>query len=142
MTARAEVLHEVLDAANGSTVAELREWLEAELAAEKKRQPSTIYVGHLRVDRELRKARIGDQEVNLTMSELECLARLMQTPGRVVCRDSLLVAICQHVDPIDCNPNNCNVIVSRLRRKLRNIGVEIRTMYGAGYALKVPEMAT
>lgn len=89
--------------------------------------------GSLRLDRTARVARVHDQELRLTARELGLLEFLLERRGRVVDR----LAIAEHVwdESYEADSNVIDVLVSRLRRKIRAAGggEMIVTVKGLGY---------
>ena len=77
----------------------------------------------------------GDKKVELTKNELRILCTLMENAGRIISRDTLM----QRLWETDCfiDENTLTVNVSRLRKKLENIGLEnyIATKVGMGYMI-------
>ena len=77
----------------------------------------------------------GDKKVELTKNELRILRTLMENAGRIISRDTLM----QRLWETDCfiDENTLTVNVSRLRKKLENIGLEnyIATKVGMGYMI-------
>ena len=77
----------------------------------------------------------GDKKSELTKNELRILRTLMENAGRIISRDTLM----QRLWETDCfiDENTLTVNVSRLRKKLENIGLEnyITTKVGMGYMI-------
>ena len=77
----------------------------------------------------------GDKKAELTKNELRILRTLMENAGRIISRDTLM----QRLWETDCfvDENTLTVNVSRLRKKLENIGLEnyITTKVGMGYMI-------
>ena len=77
----------------------------------------------------------GDKKAELTKNELRILRTLMENAGRIISRDTLM----QRLWETDCfiDENTLTVNVSRLRKKLENIGLEnyIATKVGMGYMI-------
>ena len=77
----------------------------------------------------------GDKKTELTKNELRILRTLMENAGRIISRDTLM----QRLWETDCfiDENTLTVNVSRLRKKLENIGLEnyIATKVGMGYMI-------
>lgn len=83
-----------------------------------------------------------DQSTELTPKESALLAELMQREGRVVSRDRLLDIMWEDQHFID--DNTLNVYITRVRRKLKELGIGdcIETVRGAGYRIKTEEIFT
>jgi len=114
----------------------LRE-IEARLRALSRRprqQTNWQDLGHLRFDRIARRAFIDDREIELTRRELDLLSALMWHLGRVVSKDDLMDAV--YPRTIDVGPNALELLISRLRQKLRPAGVNVRALRGVGYRIE------
>lgn len=75
----------------------------------------------------------GDESAELTQKEAALLTMLMEKEGRVVSRERLLELMWEDQHFID--DNTLNVYITRVRRKLRELGAGdlIETIRGAGY---------
>jgi len=75
----------------------------------------------------------GDRSAELTQKEAALLTMLMEKDGRVVSRERLLDLMWEDQHFID--DNTLNVYITRVRRKLRELGAGdlIETVRGAGY---------
>src|SRR5579875_4126952 len=80
---RIAVLDEVLDYTRECSPADLVAWLEAEIAAERRRAcgGEPVAIGSLRLDPELRAASANGRLVRLTPAEVAALALLMRRHG-------------------------------------------------------------
>jgi len=89
----------------------------------------------VRVDLRRRRAFLREEELPLTRRELDLLARLVRAGGVVVAREALLEDVWGADTPEAAA--SLEVIVSRLRRKLRQGGGGslLRNVRGVGYAL-------
>lgn len=91
-----------------------------------------LETGTLLLDVPCRRARIGDDEIDLSDREFRLLHHLVKHAGEVVTRDSILSAVWgYHFDP---RSNVVDVCVRRLRRKLGD-DAPIQTVRHAGYRL-------
>ena len=95
---------------------------------------SVMSLGHLHLDTATRRARVGEQAVELSVREWGVLEYLLQHAGRVVSKQQIIDAILPWGD--DVTPNAVEVYVSRLRLKLDGAAVAIRTIRGFGYMLE------
>jgi DNA-binding response OmpR family regulator len=86
--------------------------------------------GRLRMDGPSRTALAGGEPVPLTATEFAILAAMMDHPGRVLSRRSLLVAAGRD----GAGDRAADVYIAQLRAKVGSAAV-IRTVRGAGYAL-------
>ncbi|OXM82950.1 response regulator transcription factor [Paenibacillus rigui] len=77
--------------------------------------------------------KLNELSVELTQKEAVLLQALMQKPGRVISRERLLDLLWEDHHFID--DNTLNVYVTRIRKKLRELGVPeaVETVRGAGY---------
>lgn len=76
-----------------------------------------------------------EEELDLTRNELKMLELLFQNKGEYVSREDLMVHLWEDEAFID--DNTLAVTMARLRKKLKNIGLErlIRTKKGLGYSV-------
>lgn len=95
---------------------------------------SIVTVGQLTLDPDARRARIGSRALDLSVREWAVLEYLLQQLGRVVSKQQIIEAILPWGD--DLTTNAVEVYVSRLRLKLQDAGIEIRTIRGFGYMLE------
>lgn len=79
---------------------------------------------------------VAGRHTELTAKEKEALERLIRLPGRVVSKDTLLLALYGHGD--EGSHNSVEVVMHRLRKKLEEAGanIEIKTLRGIGYLIK------
>lgn len=92
-----------------------------------------LRVGRLTIDRAGRMASLGDRPLNLTRRELTVLEILAARPGRIVPKEELVEQLFNFDQ--EPSPNAVEQFVARLRRKLADGPVEIRTLRGLGYQL-------
>jgi DNA-binding response OmpR family regulator len=88
--------------------------------------------GAVRVDREARRAWVGERELTLSARELELLALLVDRAGAAVTREELMGGLWD--DTRTGSPAAVDVQVLRLRRKLADPAL-IRSVRGVGYVL-------
>ncbi len=75
-----------------------------------------------------------EKPIDLTATEFKLITLFARSPGRVFTRDILMDVIWgQEYYGVD---RTVDTHVSRLRRKLGNLGNQIETVYGVGYRLK------
>jgi DNA-binding response OmpR family regulator len=96
--------------------------------------PQALAIGRLSLDVAARRARIGDKALDLSVREWAVLEYLLQHAGRVVSKQQIIDAIQPWGD--DLTLNAVEVYVSRLRLKLQDAGLAIRTIRGFGYLLE------
>ncbi|MDQ0190034.1 response regulator transcription factor [Alicyclobacillus cycloheptanicus] len=121
-------------------VAKLRALLRRTYGEYAGKAPTSVYrSGKLALD--VRKAQMecNGRTQWLTKTELELLRQLMEAGGSVISRNQLLEALWDDTDFVD--DNTLTVNVTRLRRKLEDIGVRnvIVTVRGLGYRFASPE---
>ncbi len=77
-----------------------------------------------------------DQKLELTKNEFRILQMLLENPGRIVSRDSIITRLWESDEFID--DNTLTVNIARLRKKLEQIGLDgmIRTKKGIGYMVE------
>jgi DNA-binding response OmpR family regulator len=95
-----------------------------------------LRVADLEINTSTREVRREEREIELTTREYELLEFMAQNPRRVLSRDLLLSRVWD--GEFGLTPNVVDVYVGYLRRKVDAPGEEklIRTVRGAGYALK------
>jgi two-component system, OmpR family, response regulator len=97
-------------------------------------KPAIRSLGLLTLDTEARRARVGERALDLSVREWALLEYLLQHAGRVVSKQQIIDAILPWGDDITLNA--VEVYVSRLRLKLAEAGIAIRTIRGFGYRLE------
>src|SRR5215212_4823545 len=95
-----------------------------------------LRVADLEINTSTREVRRADREIELTAREHELLEYMAQNPRRVLSRDLRLSRVWD--EELGLTTNVVDVYVGYLRRKVDAPGEEklIRTVRGAGYALK------
>ncbi|WLI91497.1 response regulator transcription factor [Massilia sp. R2A-15] len=96
--------------------------------------PAVLAFGQLRLDTAARRARIGERQIDLSVREWAVLEYLLQHAGRVVSKQQIIEAILPWGD--DLTLNAVEVYISRLRLKIADAGVAIRTIRGFGYMVE------
>ncbi len=96
--------------------------------------PSVLALGRLALDTTSRRARVDERVLELSAREWAVLEYLLQHVGRVVSKQQIIDAILPWGE--DVTLNAVEVYVSRLRIKLGDAGVAIRTIRGFGYLLE------
>jgi len=101
----------------------------AELAA---RPSARLVVGDLVVDTGTRRVTVAAEEVRLTPTEFDLLARLAATPGEVLTREHLLAEVWDWPDA-----SGTRTVDSHVRALRAKVGADrVRTVHGVGYALE------
>src|SRR6185295_16873923 len=90
-----------------------------------------IDLGRLAVDVKGRRAYVEGRAVDLSAREFAVLEVLAVRAGRVVSKEALISTVYQW--DRDVSPNVMEIFVHRLRKKLQDAGVGIRTIRGLGY---------
>jgi DNA-binding response OmpR family regulator len=98
------------------------------------RQGSVLAMGSLRMDREAKRAWIGEQPLELSAREWAVLEYLLGRVGHVVGKEQILQAISGWDDAL--SENAVEVYVSRLRPKIEPAGLRIRAVRGFGYLVE------
>ena len=95
-----------------------------------------LRVADLEINTTTREVKRGEREIELTTREYELLEFMAQNPRRVLSRDLLLSRVWD--EEFGLTDNLVDVYVGYLRRKVDAPGEEklIRTVRGAGYALR------
>ena len=97
-------------------------------------KPAQLVLGQLTLDTFTRRARIDERAVELSVREWAVLEYLLQHNGRVVSKQQIIDAILPWGD--DLTLNAVEVYISRVRLKIADAGVSIRTIRGFGYMLE------
>jgi len=80
--------------------------------------------------------KVRNKPVQLTLTEFKLLFRLLENPGKVQTRDSLLDEIWEYGENVFSRTIDTHV--QRLRAKLREGGKYIKTVRGVGYQIQEP----
>ncbi|MGB4812391.1 MAG: response regulator transcription factor [Methylophilaceae bacterium] len=94
-----------------------------------------ITFGELTFDTVDRQCYIQNEALPLSARELALLELLMLKTNKVVSKAKILEHLCSWDDEI--SENAVEVIVSRLRKKLNEFNIEVRTVRGLGYLLSM-----
>lgn len=97
-------------------------------------KPAVLALGDLSLDSAAKRARIKDRVVELSVREWAVLEYLLQHVARVVSKQQIIDAILPWGD--DLTLNAVEVYISRLRLKIADAGIAIRTIRGFGYMLE------
>jgi DNA-binding response OmpR family regulator len=97
-------------------------------------KPAALTLGDLSLDLAAKRARVGDKVIELSVREWAVLEYLLQHASRVVSKQQIIDAILPWGD--DLTLNAVEVYISRLRLKIADSGVSIRTIRGFGYMLE------
>ena len=102
-------------------------------------KPADEIVGALHFARGARRLFGPEGDIDLTRRELALFECLLEHSGRLVTKETIAETLYGVGSEIE--PNAVELVVSRLRRKLRDRGVEIRTARGLGYMLEAQDTA-
>lgn len=94
-----------------------------------------MMLGALKLDRITGAAYLGEELLDLTRRERSVLETLAVRMGSVVPKSRLTADVFGYDDAVA--PNALEVYIARLRRKLENSGIEILTVRGLGYLLRL-----
>lgn len=100
-------------------------------------KPQDETIGALRFDRAARQLSGPEGGIELTRRELALFECLLERSGRIVGKETIAETLYGVGSEIE--PNAVELVVSRLRRKLRGHGAEIRTARGLGYMLEAED---
>ena len=94
---------------------------------------SLLYYDDIILDTEKCILKRGDKSLELTKNELKILSLLIKNKDKVVSRDKIMMSLWD--DDEFVNDNTLTVNITRLRNKLKYIGIEdfIKTKKGLGY---------
>ena len=97
---------------------------------------ATIPLGPLTFDLVARQFRVGGEAIDLPARELALLELLVTRAGRVVTRDAIVQSLTTIDDEL--SGNAIEQYISRLRRRLSPLGLNLRTARGLGYFIEKP----
>ena len=97
-------------------------------------KPTVLALGDLSLDTSSKRARVRERVIELSVREWAVLEYLLQHGARVVSKQQIIDAILPWGD--DLTLNAVEVYISRLRLKIADAGVSIRTIRGFGYMLE------
>jgi two-component system OmpR family response regulator len=100
---------------------------------------SELVHGPLRLDMAGRRLYCNDQPIDLSAREIAVIELLLLREGKVVTKQQIVDHLYGWEDA--SNSNSIEVFVYRLRRKLEDSGVGIRTVRGMGYLIEKPQHA-
>ena len=90
--------------------------------------------GELSLDLTARRAFLGEHPMDLPRREFHLLEILISRQGRIISKDQIIDSISDFDDEL--NPSVVETYISRVRKKLENSDVKIRTIRGVGYILE------
>ncbi|HEX5959675.1 MAG TPA: response regulator transcription factor [Rhodanobacteraceae bacterium] len=96
-----------------------------------------LRLGRLAIDLAGRRVLLDGQALELTAREFALLEVLASRHNRVIPREHVIEALCTWNDAL--TDNGLDIAVHRLRRKLADSGVNLRTVRGLGYLLEADD---
>ena len=96
-------------------------------------EPDVIALGGVRFDRSARRIDGPTGDIQLPRREMALFEFLLDHRGRIVSKEAIVDAL--YGTGADVEANAVELLVSRLRRKLADADVQIRTARGLGYML-------
>ena len=97
-----------------------------------------IRAGGILLDLDKYTVSVKDREIKLTAKEFELLRTLMEAPGKVLRRQTLLEDVWRYLRDADFESRTVDVHIRRLREKLGEEGDHIVTVRGVGYRFDAP----
>lgn len=101
---------------------------------------ATIDLGPVTFDLVARQFRVGGEVLDLPARELALLELLFTRAGRVVTREAIVQSLTSLDDEL--SGNAIEQYISRLRRRLAPLGLNLRTARGLGYFIEKPREAS
>ncbi len=95
----------------------------------------TVISRDIIIDSTSRRLLIGVKKVELTRREYEIISLLTESPGKIFSRDEILKRIGK--GDVVVNDRTVDIIVTRLRHKLKEYGSYIQTKTGFGYYFEI-----
>ena len=119
------------------SLAEFDARVRARLRRQSNQGVPILQLGQLSIDLAGRRVTIGDRPLDLTAREFALLEVLASRHNRVTSREHVIEALCTWNDAL--TDNGLDIAVHRLRRKLEDTGVRLRTVRGLGYLLEADD---
>jgi DNA-binding response OmpR family regulator len=101
----------------------------------KKTEEEVIRAGDITINMQRREVTFNEEQVHLRTQEFELLRVLAEDPGRVFTRDQLLYLAWGY--DFAGQTRTVDVHIAQLRQKIKNSQVQIETVTGFGYRLRV-----
>lgn len=119
------------------SLAEFDARVRALLRRQSNRGMPILQLGKLSIDLAGRRVQVGEEPLDLTAREFALLEVLASHRNRVTSREHVIEALCTWNDAL--TDNGLDIAVHRLRRKLAESGVNLRTVRGLGYMLEADD---
>lgn len=94
----------------------------------------TLTCGSLKLDITAKRAFLDKNALDLPRREYHILESMMSRQNRIISKDQIIDFILNFDE--DLNPSAVEIYISRLRKKLQNSDVQIRTVRGVGYTIE------
>ena len=104
-----------------------------------KSAPEVIQLGALRYEKESGALYLKDEVLELTPRELSMMHALLARPGNAVSKERLFGLV--FPGEVDVQYEAVEVVAYRLRKKLTGTGIQLVTLRGLGYLIKVETAA-
>lgn len=114
---------------------ELKARVRALLRRRSKEQVKAIALGDIEYNLDLRQLTINKQQIDLPRKELSLVELLMHRGEQVVSKQQILDHL--YGTGTDIEDSTVEIYIHRLRKRLGNSSVEIRTLRGLGYCLRL-----
>jgi two-component system OmpR family response regulator len=98
-------------------------------------KPAVLGLGALTLDTSSKRARIGERAIELSVREWAVLEYLLSHGARVVSKQQIIDAILPWGEEMTLNA--VEVYISRVRLKIADAGIVIKTIRGFGYMLEL-----
>jgi two-component system OmpR family response regulator len=98
-------------------------------------KPALLGLGDLTLDTASKRARIKERVIDLSVREWAVLEYLLTHSARVVSKQQIIDAIVPWGE--EMTPNAVEVYISRVRLKIADAGITIKTIRGFGYMLEL-----
>lgn len=95
-----------------------------------------VEVGALRYDSVARRVEVNGETLNLPKRELTLLEIFLAHRGKVISKEKIADSLANFDDEITLNA--VEIYISRLRKKIKEAGLSIKTVRGLGYLLEAP----
>lgn len=104
---------------------------------QKRRQEKNqvIMLGNIMIDLKKHKCLLNDEEINLTKKEFDILSMLVAKPNEVVSRENIIKSIWG--EDFVGETRTVDMHVKSIRKKLKEDGKLIETIYGIGYMVNL-----
>lgn len=105
------------------------------ITLKKKTEEEVIRAGDIVINMQRREVSVGEEQVHLRTQEFELLRVLAEDPGRVFTRDQLLNFAWGY--DFAGQTRTVDVHIAQLRQKIKTSKVQIETVTGFGYRLRI-----